>query len=126
MNNLKKPASKGSIFQDVILIILMCIICVLVYLLDKRFIYPIVMVFGVHFMLDIYTKYYKKKEESYIDFFNKNYFFFLFVSFSASVIIYIFTHTLWLAFAFFIVFSGRMEGMWAKQDFKEDFYGKEE
>lgn len=121
MSNSKKPASKGSVFQDIILIILMCIICVLVYLLDERFLYPIVMTFGVHFVLDIYTKYYKKKEESYLDFFNRNYFFFLFASFSASVIIYIFTHTLWLAFVFFIAFSKRLKGMWAKQDFKEDY-----
>lgn len=126
MNNSKKPVSKGSVFQDIILFILMGIICVLVYLLDERFIYPIVMVFGVHFMLDMYTKYYKKKEESYLDFFYRNYFFFLFVSFSASVIIYIFTHTLWLAFAFFIAFSKRMKGMWAKQDFKEDYDEEEE
>ena len=84
------------------------------------------MVFGVHFMLDMYTKYYKKKEESYLDFFNRNYFFFLFVSFSASVIIYIFTHTLWLAFAFFIAFSKRMKGMWAKRDYKEDYDEEEE
>ena len=122
----KKQASKGGILQDIILIVLMCIVCVLAYLLDKRFIYPIVMVFGVHFMLDMYTKYYKKKEESYLDFFNRNYFFFLFVSFSASVIIYIFTHTLWLAFAFFIAFSKRMKGMWAKKDYKEDFDEEEE
>ena len=122
----KKQASKGGILQDIILIVLMCIVCVLAYLLDKKFIYPIVMVFGVHFMLDMYTKYYKKKEESYLDFFNRNYFFFLFVSFSASVIIYIFTHTLWLAFAFFIAFSKRMKGMWAKKDYKEDFDEEEE
>lgn len=126
MNNSKKQASKGGVFQDIILIILMCIVCVLAYLLDKRFIYPIVMVFGVHFMLDMYTKYYKKKEESYLDFFNRNYFFFLFVSFSASVIIYIFTHTLWLAFAFFIAFSKRMKGMWTKKDYKEDYDEEEE
>lgn len=126
MNNLKKPDSKGGIFQDVISFALIGIVCALVYCYNEGLGLLVAIISAPLFILDLYTKHHKKEKESYLNFYHRNYFFFLFVSFSVGVIIYIFTRILWLAFAFFIAILRETEKMWAKKDYKEDFYGEEE
>ena len=116
MNNLKKPDSKGGIFQDVISFALIGIVCVLVYYYNEGLGLIGAILFAPLLILDLYTEHHKKEEESYLNFYHRSIFFFFFVSFSAGVIMYIFTRTLWLAVLFFIAFLNETEKMWAKKD----------
>lgn len=117
--NSKKPNTKKTI-ENIILIILFGIICILAYLYDKKFIYPIIMTFMTHSFLDLYTKHYKKDDESYSDFYNRNYFIFTSSSLISSIIVYLFTNTYWLAALFFAYFSSRMSAVWAKKDYDDE------
>lgn len=116
MDNSKKPASKGGIFQDVISFALIGIVCVLIYCYNEELGLIVAMLFAPLVILDLYTKHHKKEEESYLNFYHRNIFIFFFISFLAGVIMYILTKILWLAVVFFIAFLNETEKMWAEKD----------